>query len=876
MKKIIAFFVVFLMAIFCFKAFAQNTYVPDDVFETYCQSRGWDTGPLDDLVPTANISGVTVLQINNLGFSDLTGIEDFNALVDLRVGGNLLTSLDVSQNLNLESLSCEANQLTSLILGNLPALETVQCENNNLTSLNVSQLPSLVNLYARFNDITSINVTQNPLLQVFYFSGNQLNNLDLSQNPALTILLANNNNLGSLNVKNGNNTNIGIFQTQGNPNLSCIDVDDVAYSNANWFSIDAQTNFGLNCSLLTYVPDDNFEQALIDVNRDIGPLDDYVPTDNISGLTYLNIGNKNISDLTGLEDFTSLTELFCNNNQLTSLDVSQNVALERLQCNYNGITSLDVSQNTALYDLSCAYNAIATLDLSQNTALQYFNGQSNQLTSLNSKNGNNTNISSFAANINPSLTCIEVDDAVYSTINWTTVDSQTIFSEDCNNIPTTLIPDSNFEQALLDAGIDTDGALNGQVFTIDVSLVPSLTVTNKNISDLTGIEDFQSLTSLQCSSNNLTSLNLNNNTALEFLNCQYNNLTSLNLENNTALEQLYCDNNNLNSLNVKNGNNANIVTFDATGNPNLICIEVDDAAYSTTNWTNIDTQTSFSEDCSAAPVTLIPDANFEQALIDLGIDSDGVVNGEVLTSDVSSQTTLNVYNKSINDLTGIEDFLSLTTLNCANNQLTALDVSQNNALEYLTCSSNPINSLDVTQNPNLETLNCNYNGLISLDLSQNSVLNYLQCIGNELTSLDISLNPLLYFFDCSHNQLTTLDISQNNVLEILGCSHNQLTTLDVSQKPLLVSLFSPYNQLISLNAKNGNNINFTQFNAQYNPNLTCIDVDDVAFSNANWTSIDAQTSFSEDCSAPPVTLIPDSNFEQALLDLGIDSDGTLN
>ncbi len=77
---------------------------------------------------------------------------------------------------------------------------------------------------------------------------------------------------------------------------------------------------------LTYVPDDNFEQKLINLGYD-NVLDDYVLTASINTVTNLNVNSQNISDLTGIEDFTSLTYLDCENNQLTTLDVSQNTAL---------------------------------------------------------------------------------------------------------------------------------------------------------------------------------------------------------------------------------------------------------------------------------------------------------------------------------------------------------------------------------------------------------------------------------------------------------------------------------------------------------------------------------------------------------------------
>ena len=66
--------------------------------------------------------------------------------------------------------------------------------------------------------------------------------------------------------------------------------------------------------------------------------------------------------------------------------------------------------------------------------------------------------------------------------------------------------------------------------------------------------------------------------------------------------------------------------------------------------------------------TLIPDLNFESKLISLGIDS-GVADGKVLTNNVNQLTSLNVSTSSIVDLTGIQDFVGLTYLNCGRNQL---------------------------------------------------------------------------------------------------------------------------------------------------------------------------------------------------------------
>jgi len=98
----------------------------------------------------------------------------------------------------------------------------------------------------------------------------------------------------------------------------------------------------------TYVPDDNFEQALIDFGYD-DVLDNYVLTANIIGVTHLVVSDNDISDLTGIEDFTSLIYLSCWDNNLTALDVSQNVALIKLFCSNNQISILDYRENRFYY-----------------------------------------------------------------------------------------------------------------------------------------------------------------------------------------------------------------------------------------------------------------------------------------------------------------------------------------------------------------------------------------------------------------------------------------------------------------------------------------------------------------------------------------------
>ena len=198
----------------------------------------------------------------------------------------------------------------------------------------------------------------------------------------------------------------------------------------------------------TYVPDTNFEQALINLGYDTGAPNGYIPTSNINTITYLNINSENISDLTGIEDFTALNYLHCYNNQLTSLNVSQNTALITLYCYNNQLTSLDVSQNTALADLICSDSQLTSLDVSNNTALTTLDCSSNQLTTLDVRNGNNNLLDTmFSCLKNYNLTCINVDNVAWANTNWINIEPQHYFSTNCP--PPTAIEEHTTHKELL-------------------------------------------------------------------------------------------------------------------------------------------------------------------------------------------------------------------------------------------------------------------------------------------------------------------------------------------------------------------------------------------------------------------------------------------
>jgi len=138
----------------------------------------------------------------------------------------------------------------------------------------------------------------------------------------------------------------------------------------------------------TFIPDYNFEQALINLDLD-DMFDDSVFTSAIDTVEVLDVSNKGITSLIGIEDFIQLRELFCYDNQISELDLQYNSNLFEFNCRNNILTSLDV------------------------------------------RNGNNLGLWYFTSLNNDSLMCINVDDVAYANYAWEK-DNHSTFTDNCN------------------------------------------------------------------------------------------------------------------------------------------------------------------------------------------------------------------------------------------------------------------------------------------------------------------------------------------------------------------------------------------------------------------------------------------------------------
>ena len=493
-------------------------------------------------------------------------------------------------------------------------------------------------------------------------------------------------------------------------------------------------------------PDANFREYVTDTvlaDSTDSKADDAALTaeqlDRISTYSWVNVSSREIKSLDGIEWFTGLKELDCYNNQLTSLDVSNNPLLGYLHCGSNHLTTLNVNSNPLLKSLDCGNsdndgwsdNQITSLDVSNNPALESLDCYNNQLTSLDVSNNplleylhcGNNHLTTLNVNSNPLLKTL-----------WCGGNQLTAL--DVSNHPKLIRLDCN---GVYIADKDGNMVNTSQLSTLNASNNPSL--------------EF-----LWCSDNRLTTLNVSNAPALTELHCQGNKLTALDISTSPALTELWCYNNYLSTVNVSN-------------NPMLTTLH-----------------------CGNNPLTEL-DVSSNTALTYLDCSGGREYIEENNVSVISQLTTLNVSNNPAlehldcynNQLTALDvsNNSALKSLDCGKNQLKILNVSNNPLLESLHCSNNQLTTLDVSSNLLLKTLWCGGNQLTALDVSNAPALEDLDCYNNQLTALDVSKNTQLKDLGCQSNHLTSLDLSHQAGFESLYCEDNHfLLTSNAAQLDL--------------------------------------------------------------------------------------------
>ena len=287
-----------------------------------------------------------------------------------------------------------------------------------------------------------------------------------------------------------------------------------------------------------------------------------------------------------------------------------------------------------------------------------------------------------------------------------------------------IFEDSNFETFCL---WNFDSNKDGQISIGEVDKITELDISRKNISTIPEIQYFTSLTTLDCSNNQLTSLDMSGCTSLQTLNCDHcNSMGSLNVSGCTSLTTLNC-------------NQCNSMTF-----------------------------------LNVSGCTSLMTLNCKNCLSPLSLNASGCTSlakfdYRIYKEDDTRFTYLNM-----------SGCTNLRYLDCRGGHLlTYLNVSGCTNLEELNCKYNDnLTFLDASKCVSLKILECGSLKLSSLNVSECTKLGNLDCRSNQLTSLNVDGCTNLDILDCGNNQLTSLDVRRCTNLTYLYCMDNpNLTTL---------------------------------------------------------------------------------------------------
>jgi len=511
----------------------------------------------------------------------------------------------------------------------------------------------------------------------------------------------------------------------GNPEINSNSDTEIQYSearahadsiNVNGLSISDMTGIEAFISLV-YLNCDNNSIDSLDVhtltqlntlyceNNQIG----YLNVDGLTNLRYLLCSNNQLSSI-DVSTCSSLFMFYCFSNQITSIDVTNNSLLARFGCGDNDLTIINMGTNNNLSWLFCENNNLLKLNVSDKSKLSYVRCNNNQIDSLdfscaskltkikchdnalvylNLRNGNNLNINHsdtylFNATQNPDLSCITVDDPVYSASNWAAnFDPGVTFNTDCSVLNVN-VPDIHFRVVINE--------------TLGYSY-PETEEHDPTITELNGLTN-----ALYANNSNIDSIN-----GAQYL---------------TGLSFLYLGGNHISNISFLSAL-SNLTKLELWGNH----IEDISAVSGLTGLTRLDLSENLIEDIS--PVSGL------SGLSNLYLYDNQITDITAL-SGLTNLNLLYIADNPIRDLTAIDGLTNLKQLYLRN--IDVMDISALTGLTnltYLSLSMNDVSDIE----PLADLMN-----LSTLDLSNNKITDIFSLIENPELGADdnlyIGLNPL--------------------------------------------------------------------------------------------------------------------------------------
>lgn len=806
---------------------AGEIEISRDVFRDeviYDIALSFDDDNSGTLTP-AELSEILFVNIDTKGlfdqFAHLEDINYFTSMESLSIANAYLDEYDFSSLTSLKSLSLTNVAVEdTLFLNSLPSLESLNIYHCEAVTVDLSQNVNLESLTIKETNLLFLNLDSNAKLNPDYVDINDgklyIYDFDINNGIDFGPYGLDNSRVDFWLAPSGSSSADGTVSRESN---------GVFYPSkgTTYFTIQYKTNnesfpsYKLRISFQNVIfvdestfPDETFRNYVSsNIDKDG---DGKLTVEEQQAVTSLSLRWKYISDLKGVEYFTNLESLDVELNSLIALDLSTLSKLKSFSCKdnvrkeakgsfvssksgfyINGLDCSRINPNTIYngklvdgkfypasnssylaydYATNCpnpefaylrvqiSYNRLVMarfIDM-DGTVLSVEEVEPGSAVELPSSAGSHSGYT-FKGWSEDSITALYYDTDVYAVYEMTPGGSADVLKIAINEDN---FPDSNFRREVKDYDTDKDGYLS----SVEAFAVKDMQISVRNISNLKGIEYFTELTTLIINGNKLSEVDLSHNTKLRSLQCYKNKIAHLDLSSNKMLGDLYCKSNEMQTLILPEGDalynlecEDNLLTdldismchglkyFVCSNNSLTHLSTLGTRMYSFTGTENVCNITAGSEividgldlSCvrnlsgatigeyglipTASTITYdylagyapgknevdecllgvtinhtkgnddevaiseenFPDANF-RAYISSKFDLDG--NGTLSRKEIFAVTRINVSKMGITTLKGIEFFVNLVQLNCSDNHLVMVDLSNNTSILKVNADNN--------------------------------------------------------------------------------------------------------------------------------------------------------------------------------------------
>lgn len=507
------------------------------------------------------------------------------------------------------------------------------------------------------------------------------------------------------------------------------------------------------------IPDANFKNALLTHSPVINTNGDgeIQISEALAYTGTIDVGYKNIADLTGINAFVNIRQLNCYSNRLTALNIDGLTALTTLYCSQNQLANFTLNNLPQLQQLQCGLNKFSSLTLANLPSLRHVNTQqSDSLATLTLSNL-------------PSLGFVDCNSCKMSSLNMSGLSGlDTLY---CWNNRLTVLTLSNPARLLhLSASNNLLTAMPSGLANIN-----NLDVSNNKIS-VFDLNSFNALSSVRMAGNLCTSLTLSNKGGLISIDCQNNLISNLQLSNLFSLKSLYCFQNQISSLTLN-------------GFPSLESVRCYNNQLSSLTLTNTPNMKDFM--CQNNRLTSLSLSNMPL------LQWIQCQNNMLTSISLNNLPVLYEIFCNNNQLTSLP-FLDaavlpkLRSINFSGNQVKRLTVENNPIMEQIIGANNPIDSFRLKNLPQLSWLSIEQTPLTSIKLDSLPKLRVLNC-GKSDSLRSIALNlPALEQFNCDSSMLVSADLSQTKVIQCVVPHSPLLQYINLRNGALDPYLFYPY------------------------------------------------------------------------------------